>query len=184
MQHYPIYQPQSDAMIQQFLRQRPFCVLLTQGQPGPPHSGFFNPLVEDQSIYLHLHRQDPQLKELEQNPEATLIFLDYHGYVPSYAQDPDDASFATMFYRFVQIRARAKRVDVQADAAAILDRMMKHYQPEGGYLPLQSNLAFYEKSLHMIVLVHFTVESLESKWKLGQNRTPQEQLAAHGFMRT
>jgi hypothetical protein len=48
MQHYPIYQPQSAGMIQQFLRQKPFCLLLTQIQPEPPRTGFFNPLVEDQ----------------------------------------------------------------------------------------------------------------------------------------
>lgn len=182
MQLYPIYQPQSDAMVQQFLRQRPYCLLITQEQPGPPHCGFFNPLVEDQKIYLHLHRQDPQLKELQANPEATLVFTDYHGYIPSYAKDPNDASFATMFYRFVQIRARMQRIDAREEAAAILDRMMKHYQPEGGYRPLQSNLEYYEPSLKMIDVLQFTIESLESKWKLGQNRSPQEQLAAHSFM--
>jgi predicted FMN-binding regulatory protein PaiB len=89
-----------------------------------------------------------------------------------------------MFYRYVQIRARALRIEADTEAAAILDRMMKHYQPEGGYLPLQSNPEFYEKSLRMIQVVQFTVESLESKWKLGQNRSPAEQLAAHSFMRT
>src|SRR6478735_239882 len=104
MQHYPIYKPQSTDMVQQFLEQRPFCLLITQTVPGPPVTGFFNPLVEGSSIYLHLHRMDPQLQQLKENPEATLIFSDYHGYVPSYAKDPEDASFATMFYRFVDIR--------------------------------------------------------------------------------
>jgi predicted FMN-binding regulatory protein PaiB len=184
MQHYPIYQPQSDAMVHQFLRRRPYCVLITQESSGLPQCGFFNPLVEEPSLYLHLHRQDPQLKQLLANPEATLVFSDYHGYVPSYAKHPEDASFATMFYRFVQIRAKARRVEDRDEAAAILDRMMQHYQPEGGYRPLRDNIEFYESSLKMIDVLHFTMEHMTSKWKLGQNRTPLEQLTAHSFMHT
>ncbi len=184
MQHYPIYQPQSEAMVQQFLRQRPYCLLITGGHPGPPDTGFFNPLVEDQKIFLHLHRQDPQWKQLQQNPEATLIFSDYHGYVPSYAKHPEDASFATMFYRFVQIRARVRSIEQQDEAASILDRMMERYQPEGGYLPLVTHLDFYGPSLQMIIVLEFTILSQTSKWKLGQNRNPQEQLHAHSFMHT
>ncbi|HET9236095.1 MAG TPA: FMN-binding negative transcriptional regulator [Oligoflexus sp.] len=184
MQLYPIYQPQSPSMVQQFLRQRPYCLLITSEHTGPPETGFFNPLVEDQNIYLHLHRQDPQLKQLQQNPQATLVFTDFHGYVPSYAKHPEDASFATMFYRFVQIRASARVIEAEHEAAAILDSMMKRYQPEGGYLPIQANLDFYGPSLKMITVLHFTIESLTSKWKLGQNRNPQEQLHAHSFMNT
>ncbi len=61
---------------------------------------------------------------------------------------------------------------------------MERYQPEGGYLPLLSNLEFYGPSLQMIIVLEFTILSLTSKWKLGQNRSPQEQLHAHSFMHT
>lgn len=184
MQHYPIYQPHSPHMVQQFLRQRPFCLLITQEERGPPVTGLFNPLVESETIYLHLHFQDPQLKQLQQNGEATLVFSDYHGYVPSYARDPEDASFATMFYRFVQVRAQPQLIEDLQESASILDRMMQHYQPEGGYRPLQDNLEFYGSSLRMIRVVRFTAKSLQSKWKLGQNRSATEQLYAHSYMHT
>lgn len=184
MQHYPIYQPQSAAMVQKFLRQRPYCVLITQGQPGPPETGLFNPLVEDASIYLHLHRQDSQLKQLQINPAATLVFTDYHGYVPSYAKDPNNASFATMFYRFVEVQAHMRPLDTPEEAAAVLDRMMQRYQPEGGYQPLSSHLEYYADSLKMIAVLEFKVLSLKSKWKLGQNRKPNEQLLAHSWLDT
>lgn len=184
MQHYPIYQPQSQSMIQQFLKKRPYCLLITAGEDGLSETGFFNPLVEDKSIYIHLHRQDRQLKQLQTSPKATLVFTDYHGYVPSYAKDAEDASFATMFYRFVQVRATAQRIEAPEEAAAILDRMMEHYQPEGGYRPLRDNLEFYRASLQMIHVLHFVVESLEAKWKMGQNRSASEQLLAHSFIHT
>jgi predicted FMN-binding regulatory protein PaiB len=182
MQHYPIYQTQSPEMMQRFLEQRPYCLLITQNSSGPPQSGLFNPLVEDSSLYLHLHRQDPQLRMLEAEPRATLVFTDYHGYVPSYAKHPEDASFATMFYRFVEVRARLQSIASPSEAAAILDRMMLRYQPEGGYRPVAENPSFYEKSLQMIAVLQFNIESTNCKWKLGQNRTAHEQLAAHSFI--
>ncbi|HYX33735.1 MAG TPA: FMN-binding negative transcriptional regulator [Oligoflexus sp.] len=184
MQHYPIYQPQSPRMIQQFLEKRPYCVLITHEERGPPTTGFFNPLVEGESIYLHLHRQDPQLKQLQLHPDATLVFNDYHGYVPSYAKDPEDASFATMFYRFAEIRARGLVIDSMEESAAVLERMMQRYQPEGGYRSLIEHQEFYARSLPMIRVIHFKVESVQAKWKLGQNRTAIEQLYAHSFMHT
>lgn len=183
MQYYPIYKPQSPDMMRQFLQQSPWCLLLTQDEACAPVTGMFNPLVEDTEIYLHLHRQDPQLKQLQKNPEAHLVFTSYHGYVPSYAKDPEDASFATMFYRFAQLQIRVTAVTDIKESAAILDRMMQRYQPEGGYQPLSGREEEYGPSLRMIQVLRCSVLAVQGKWKLGQNRTAEEQLRAHSFIR-
>lgn len=169
-------------MVQQFMSQRPWCILITRDADQQPVTGMFNPLVETEHTWLHLHRQDPQLRHMIQEGSATLVFADYHGFVPSYAKDPENGSFATMFYRYVEVRVRAEALEDRQQSSQVLERMMQVYQPEGGYRPLD-DLDFYAASFNQIKVVRLTPVSQSSKWKLGQNRRPEEQLIAHSYLR-
>lgn len=178
MQNYPIYKPKSDKSVEQFLRTRPWCMLITQDAAGVPQIGFFNPLKEGHIIYLHLHLQDPQLAAMKVDPHATMVFFDYHGFVPSYAKSEWDASFATMFYKSVTATCKAAMVAMQPEGARILQRMMEAYQPEGGYKPLTDQENGYQSSLDKIQVIALSIDRLDAKWKLGQNRDHGERLAA------
>jgi hypothetical protein len=52
----------------------------------------------------------------------------------------------------------------------------------GDFRKVAEHTSFYEKSLQMIAALKFTIESMGCKWKLCQNRTAHEQLAAHSFI--
>ena len=48
--------------------------------------------------------------------------------------------------------------------------MMKHFQPQGHYTPLESDFKMYKKQLQTILITNFTIVSTKTKWKLGQNK--------------
>ncbi len=182
MQNYPMYVPEDSRCVERFLTTRDYCLLSTLDEAGNIEHGMFNPLVEGDVIFLHLHVMDPQLKSMRASGRADLVFFNYHGYVPSYARDEQDASYATMFYKFVQAHCSVTLVDMNLEGAAVLERMMKRYQPEGGYEPILPTNSLYKPSLKMIQVVACNIAKLTTKWKLGQNRNQEQRGRAFEFL--
>jgi uncharacterized protein len=183
MQFYSMYAPESEADCMQFVRQQNFCMLQTSGEDGAWQNGVFNHVMRDGFLYLHLHRADAQVADLRGSSHCKLVFFDYSGFVPSYAKSPTDASFATMFYRFAELSCHGEEVAAEADKAAVLDALMERFQPEGGYLKLADHQEEYRKTLAAIVVWRFAIAGVRSKWKLGQNRSPEERLRAFSLIR-
>lgn len=179
MQGYPIYQPQNQKMVEGLFRTAPTCVLITGQDPGS--TGLYNPLYLNGCLYLHLHHQDAQLAQLEKTGRGTLLFYHYHGFVPSYAKDDSNASFATMFYTYAEVEASSRIVEDDHEARLLLEHFMKRYQPEGGYKPLADTI--YDDSVAMIRIVAFQPKQILCKWKLGQNRNSEQRLQAWSFLR-
>jgi nitroimidazol reductase NimA-like FMN-containing flavoprotein (pyridoxamine 5'-phosphate oxidase superfamily)/GNAT superfamily N-acetyltransferase len=95
--------------------------------------------------------------------------------IPSYFVDPERACPATTLYRSAQLHGRLEPVeDVDAKAAALRALLAKH-QPEGGFVPIDAAHPLYRKTLASLLVVGVSLERLDGKAKLGQNRTPAEQ---------
>ncbi|GAB2731308.1 hypothetical protein GCM10027072_27370 [Streptomyces bullii] len=84
----------------------------------------------------HLARPNPLWPALEANPQALLSVVDDYVYVPgpwqAPPQGPSEHGTPTSFYAAVQLRCRAHVVDDPDQQAALLDRQVGHFQPEGG----------------------------------------------------
>lgn len=94
--------------------------------------------------------------------------------IPSYFVDPERACPATTLYRSVQVHGTIERIDAPHLKAAMLAALMKKHQPEGGHVPIDAEHPLYKKAVAGVLVLGVSLERLDGKAKLGQNRTPAE----------
>ncbi|WP_437612165.1 GNAT family N-acetyltransferase [Sorangium sp. So ce834] len=94
--------------------------------------------------------------------------------IPSYFTDPARACPATTLYRSAQAHGVIERVDDPEHKAEVLEALMRKYQPEGGYAPLDARSPLYRKAIEGILVLAVPLERLDGKAKLAQNRAPEE----------
>jgi transcriptional regulator len=156
----------------------PFATLVTHG--GGVEVSHLPLLVGVQAERVvlrgHLARENPQYDALalSSDPagvEALAIFHGPHGYVsPSvYTQHP---SVPTWNYVVVHARGRARLVD-DAELRGILDDMIARFETAGWRFDATSEYA--REALSAIAGFEVTVERLDGKWKLSQNRPTEDQ---------
>ncbi|HXX70359.1 MAG TPA: FMN-binding negative transcriptional regulator [Polyangiaceae bacterium] len=150
----------------------PFATLFTydEGEPRVSHL----PLCVDLPrgvIRGHLARQNPQYEALASGTHVLAIFHGPHGYVsPSvYVEHP---SVPTWNYVVVHAYGRARIVD-EDGLRSILEETVARFDESDWRL--DTGEEFLRPMLEAIAGFEITVERLEGKWKLSQNRSPQEQ---------
>lgn len=94
--------------------------------------------------------------------------------IPSYWVDPERACPATTYYRSVQVHGLLEPVEDRETRAAILQAFMAKYQPEGGHVPISADLGLYRAAVAGLGILQVSLEDLDGKAKLGQNRRPAE----------
>ena len=68
-------------------------------------------------------------------------------------------------------------IDDAAHVAAILERQLAHFQPEGMHAPVEAGDNRYGKLLASIRGIRLTVTDVRAKFKFGANRTVQHRQA-------
>ena len=94
--------------------------------------------------------------------------------IPSYFVDAERACPATTLYRSAQVHGTIERIEAPHRKAEMLAALMKKYQPEGGYVPIDAEHPLYRKAVAGVLVLGVSLERLDGKAKLGQNRTPAE----------
>jgi nitroimidazol reductase NimA-like FMN-containing flavoprotein (pyridoxamine 5'-phosphate oxidase superfamily)/GNAT superfamily N-acetyltransferase len=94
--------------------------------------------------------------------------------IPSYFLDPERACPATTLYRSAQVHGRIERVDDPAHKAEVLSALMRKLQPEGGHVPIEAEHPLYAKAVAGILVLQVSLEQLDGKAKLAQNRSADE----------
>ncbi len=149
-----------------------FATVITQGDGGIL-VGHVPLLVDPERGLLrgHLARENPQLGHLAAGAEAIAIFHGPHGYVsPSvYAEQP---SVPTWNYVVVHAQGRARLVD-QGTLRGILDDLVARFDTTGWRLEAPEE--FVRQKLNAIAGFEISIERLEGKWKLSQNRSLEDQ---------
>ena len=84
--------------------------------------------------------------------------------MPSYFEDPKDASLADTLYISVVIKGIGKIVDEKSEKTLALNGLMKKYQPEGGYEPIKPDMEVLDE----VAVIKVTPESFRGKYKIGQ----------------
>ena len=92
--------------------------------------------------------------------------------VPSYWSDPELACPATTLYLSAQVHGPIVEITDPAARARALQRLMERYQPEGGHRPITHDDPRYAKAVAGLFLAGVSLERLDGKGKLAQNRTP------------
>jgi nitroimidazol reductase NimA-like FMN-containing flavoprotein (pyridoxamine 5'-phosphate oxidase superfamily)/predicted N-acetyltransferase YhbS len=94
--------------------------------------------------------------------------------IPSYFVDPDRACPATTYYLSVQVHGTLEPVEDPVTKARALAALMARFQPEGGHIPVDSAHPLYRKAIDGLLVARVSLERLDGKSKLGQNRSPEE----------
>lgn len=75
----------------------------------------------------------------------------------------------------MQVHGTLERVDDPRTKVSALEALLAKHQPEGGFVPMTHDHPLYAKVLESLLVVSVSLERLDGKAKLAQNRTPNEQ---------
>jgi transcriptional regulator len=124
----------------------------------------------DKTVLLHLARPNPVWEALEERPRALLSVFGAYTYIPGH-WNQDEYGVPTSYYAAVQLACDAEIVDDPAAVAAILERQLAHFQPEGKHAPVEPGDNPYGKLLGSIRGIRLSVTDVRAKFKFGANRT-------------
>ena len=171
-------EPLSDAEWRAFLADHDFGELIAPG------AGRDLPIVVpthfiydgDKTVLLHLARPNPVWEALAERPRALLSVFGAYTYIPGH-WNQDEYGVPTSYYAAVQLACDAEIVDDPAGVAAILERQLAHFQPEGKHAPVEPGDNPYGKLLGSIRGIRLSVTEVRAKFKFGANRTVEHREA-------
>ena len=180
---YDYYADVPENTLREFVSRQELGHFVTVSAESQPHIGLYPFLFLGDTIEIHLHRSDEQLKDLLANKKCTFEVDEMHGTIPSNWIHPTNAMFATAYHRTVIFECEAAVSEEGEVLAAQQQRLMQHYQPDGGHAPVTTEHAMYRGAFKEIRALTLTVRARKVKWKLGQNRKPEQLLKVIGELR-
>jgi transcriptional regulator len=130
----------------------------------------------DKTVQLHLAKPNPVWAALAERPRAMLSVFGAYTYIPGH-WNQDEYGVPTSYYAAVQLACDATVIDEEAEIAAILERQLAHFQPEGMHAPVEPGENRYGKLLGSIRGIRLDVTDVRAKFKFGANRTVEHRRA-------
>ncbi|MGW3099240.1 FMN-binding negative transcriptional regulator [Streptomyces sp. NPDC001102] len=170
-----------DTEWQRWLAVHDFGQLAVNGAPG--EAPYVQPLhflydAERAEVLTHIARPNPLWPALEAGPEVLLSVVDDYVYAPGYWQvapdEPAEHGTPTSYYAAVQLRCLAHLVDDPTEKAALLNRQLGHFQPEGGSAEVAVGEVPYGRLLSGLRGLRLEVVDVRAKFKYA-GRKPQVQ---------
>jgi len=124
----------------------------------------------DTTVVLHLAKPNPVWEALAERPRALLSVFGAYTYIPGH-WNQDEYGVPTSYYAAVQLACDAEVIDDPARIAAILERQLAHFQPEGKHAPVEPGNNRYGELLGSIRGIRLSVTDVRAKFKFGANRT-------------
>ncbi len=123
-------------------------------------------------IYMHSHTKGEKLNNIRRNQKVGFEVDRELEFLPSYFEDPKDASLADTLYISVVIKGNASIVQNNNEKTLALNGLMKKYQPEGNYDPLTPDMQVLDE----VAIIKITPDSIRGKYKIGQNLRKDERV--------
>jgi ribosomal protein S18 acetylase RimI-like enzyme/nitroimidazol reductase NimA-like FMN-containing flavoprotein (pyridoxamine 5'-phosphate oxidase superfamily) len=165
----------------QLLEAAPVVHLASTNGAGEPLLRTLHGVIVDGSLCFHAAPVGEKSEALGR--PVVLSAEEIVATVPSFFSDPERACPATTLYRSVQVHGRLESVEPPFERARVLAALMKKYQPEGGYVPIDADHPrydeLYRKQVEALWIgrVRLSPDAVDGKAKLAQNRSPQERMA-------
>ena len=175
----PAFRETDAAVLQAEIRRIGFASLTTTGPEGPLVSHL--PVFLDTGIgplgqlRCHVARANPQWRDSDLTKPALAVFMGPDAYVsPSWYPSKSEHGKAVPTWNYVAICARG-RLEIIADRDALLAHVGELSNRHEAAFPEpwrvdDAPADYIEKQLRAIVGFRFTIEALEGKLKLSQNR--------------
>jgi transcriptional regulator len=160
-----------------FMQANPFLILISATDEGPfaSHVPVVIREAGDQLIIRgHVAKANPHWRYLEQNPQCLTIFHGPHSYI-SPSNYTTRENVPTWNYGAVHVYGTARVFASPEALQGVLHELIATF--EAAYAPQWDSLdkTFQDRMLSHIVGFEITATKLEAKFKLGQNRSKQEQ---------
>jgi len=123
-------------------------------------------------IYMHSHIRGEKLENIKRNDKVGFEVDRSLEFLPSYFFDPTDASLADTLYISVVMKGMCTIVEDKKEKTLALNGLMKKYQPEGGYEPMNPEM----EVLNEVAVIKITPNTMRGKYKIGQTLKHEEKL--------
>ena len=155
----------SKEKITKFLNEEHVGRIATIDENGYPQIIPMNFVYVNDAIYMHSHTKGEKLDNTRRNPRVGFEVDRELEFLPSYFEDPHDASLADTLYISVVIKGVGMIVEDRNEKTFALNELMKKYQPEGRYDPLTAEMPVVDH----VAIIKINPDSLRGKYKIGQN---------------
>ncbi len=162
--------PRPDALA--LMARAPVVHLASTTTEGEPVLRTMNAVVVRGSVCFHAAPAGEKMETLGR--PAVVAAEEIVAPIPSYFVDPERACPATTLYRSAQAHGPIVAIDDADHKAEVLAALMAKYQPEGGHAPIDARHPLYAKAVAGLLVLGVSLEQLDGKAKLAQNRRPDE----------
>jgi transcriptional regulator len=125
-------------------------------------------------LLCHMARANPQWQHFSSCGEVLAIFQGPHAYVsPSWYSSP---GVPTWNYAVVHLRGKPRLIESESELEALVERLTHVYESHMPS-PWKPNLVGERRTklLNMIVGFEIDITDIQGKFKLSQNRSPEDQ---------
>ena len=172
MQLTGILQIRSYEKIKEFLNDEHVGRISSMDENGFPQIIPMNFVFLNDAVYMHSHVKGEKLDNIFRNNKVGFESDRELEFLPSYFEDPCNASLADTLYISVVIKGIASFVSDREEKTLALNGLMKKYQPEGQYDPIKSDM----RVLDAVSIIKITSQTLHGKYKIGQHMKPKNRL--------
>lgn len=172
MQLTGILQIKSYDRVKEFLNAEHVGRVASVDENGFPQIIPMNFAFLDDAVYMHSHVRGEKLDNISRNNKVGFEADRELEFLPSYFEDPHNASLADTLYISVVIKGTASFVSDREEKTLALNGLMKKYQPEGQYDPIRSDM----RVLDAVSVIKVAPQTIHGKYKIGQHMRPEDRL--------
>jgi nitroimidazol reductase NimA-like FMN-containing flavoprotein (pyridoxamine 5'-phosphate oxidase superfamily) len=167
-----ILQIKSYDRLKEFLHQEHVGRISTIDVNGYPQIIPMNFVFLNDAVYMHSHPRGEKIENFKRNEKAGFEVDRELEFLPSYFEDPKNASLADTLYVSIVMKGNASLVTDKQEKTLALNGLMKKYQPEGGYDPINSEM----RVLDGVAVIKIIPKTLQGKYKIGQHLSPLDRV--------
>ncbi len=172
MQLIGILQIHSLEKIKEFLNEEHVGRISSIDKNGFPQIIPMNFVFLNDAIYVHSHTKGEKLDNISRNNKVGFEVDRELEFLPSYFEDPTDASLADTLYISVVIKGIGSFVADREEKTLALNGLMEKYQPEGQYEPIKSDM----QVLDAVTVIKVTPKTIHGKYRIGQDLNPTDRM--------
>jgi nitroimidazol reductase NimA-like FMN-containing flavoprotein (pyridoxamine 5'-phosphate oxidase superfamily) len=165
MQLTGILQIRSYEKIKEFLNDEHVGRVASIDTNGFPQIIPMNFVFRNDVVYMHSHVKGEKLDNISRDNKVGFEADRELEFLPSYFEDPHNASLADTLYISIVIKGIASFVSDREEKTLALNGLMEKYQPEGQYDPIRSDM----RVLDAVSVIKVTPKTLHGKYKIGQH---------------
>ena len=158
--------------IKEFLKEEHVGRISSIDKNGFPQIIPMNFVFLNDAIYIHSHTKGEKLDNISRNNKVGFEADRELEFLPSYFEDPTDASLADTLYISVVIKGIASFVTDRTEKTLALNGLMEKYQPEGQYDPIKSDM----RVLDAVTVIKIIPQTIHGKYKIGQDMNSTDRM--------